>query len=289
MVPCASVSRTASQGRGGLVGLRLLVDRETQDQEAAAAPLPHRECASPRSSALAGRRSDGEARERRRAHDACQNWGWYRLISQVSSLSLSAASAALARKRIARDTGPAAAPHPEQDRNVSAVAQTSGSRHTRRPFEVPSGRLGEHDVKAAPHIRCSINSALTPICTSSFTARMERGEAAERRRQRSAGDLLDHRQRRTVPDKPRRRQTMTGRFPQVATGDARRQAASRHRRSVRHCALVRRNKGRSVSSSSRLICLTLTRRLGQVEPLRGAMETAANRPRQQRRATARKI
>src|SRR3981189_3261007 len=89
------------------------------------------------------------------------------MISQVSSLSLSAASAASRetdRSRY-RASGSAA---PGTRSNVSAAAQTSGSRHTRRPFEVPSGRFA-NTTSSRPALSCSINSALTPICTSSFT------------------------------------------------------------------------------------------------------------------------
>src|ERR1700721_2544341 len=93
------------------------------------------------------------------------------MISQVSSLSLSAASAA--------------------------------SRETDRSRNRPSGNAAPHKVPD----QFSADADLPP----ELHARMELGEAAERRRQRAAGDLLDHTETRRARQ-PRRRQAMTGRF-----------------------------------------------------------------------------
>ena len=89
--------------------------------------------------------------------------------------------------------------------NVSAAAQTSGSRHTRRPFDVPSGRLA-NTTSSRPELSCSINSALTSICTSSFTP----GWSAAKR-------------------------PSDGQLPRVAAGDARRRATSPRHPSARRC------------------------------------------------------
>jgi hypothetical protein len=96
-------------------------------------------------------------------------------------------------------------PGPETRSNVSAAAQTSGSRHTRRPFDVPSGRLA-NTTSSRPVLSCSINSALTSICTSSFTP----GWSAAKR-------------------------PSDGQLPHVAAGDARRRATSPRHPSARRC------------------------------------------------------
>src|SRR5882672_11391035 len=86
-----------------------------------------------------------------------------------------------------------------------------------------------------PALSCSINSALTPICTSSFTPH---GAWRSGRVPKAASRRRPPRLRRDA-----RCQTAAappgddGPLPQIATVDARRRAASRHRRSVRHCAL----------------------------------------------------
>jgi hypothetical protein len=107
-----------------------------------------------------------------------------------------------------------------------------GSRQTIRPFEVPSGRFA-NTRSSRPALSCSINSALTPICTSSFTPH---GAWRSGRVPKAAGDLLDYAETHGARQ-PRGRQAMTGRFLKLQTGDARRRAASRHRRSARRCAL----------------------------------------------------
>src|SRR6202043_1711340 len=156
------------------------------------------------------------------------------MISQVSSLSLSAASAASRetdRSRY-RASGSAA---PGTRSNLSAAAQTSGSRHTRRPFEVPSGRFA-NTTSSRPALSCSINSALTPIRTSRLTSGWSFGEAAERRRQRAAGDLLDHAETHRARQ-PRRRQAMTGRFLKLQQAT---RAAEQHLAIVGQCDTARR-------------------------------------------------
>jgi hypothetical protein len=106
------------------------------------------------------------------------------MISQVSSLSLSAASAAPRETDRSRYRASGSAV-PGTRSNVSAAAQTSGSRHTGRPFEVPRGRFA-NTVSSRSALSCSINSALTPVCTSS--ARNQggcRGGHRARRRRRA--------------------------------------------------------------------------------------------------------
>src|ERR1700732_1696160 len=51
---------------------------------------------------------------------------------------------------------------------VSAAAHTNGSRHTRRPLDVPRGRFA-NTTSSLPASSCSISGELTPIWTSSFT------------------------------------------------------------------------------------------------------------------------
>src|ERR1700730_13519196 len=119
--------------------------------------------------------------------------------------------------------------------NVSAAAQTSGSRHTRRALDVPSGRLA-NTTSSRPALSCSIKSALTPICTSSFTpgwsaAKRPRAEGSEphrrgqpRRAQARAGRLLELQQATRVAEQHLpviRQRDAACRAPEQGGGDPR--------------------------------------------------------------------
>src|ERR1700731_2690455 len=57
---------------------------------------------------------------------------------------------------------------PATSSNVSAASHTIGSRHTRRPLDVPRGRFA-NTTSSLPASSCSISGELRPIWTSSFT------------------------------------------------------------------------------------------------------------------------
>src|SRR6266851_4416351 len=137
------------------------------------------------------------------------------MISQISSLSLSAASAA--------------------------------SRETDRSRYRASG-------SAAPGTRSNVSAA------------------AEPRRQRAAGDLLDHAETHRARQ-PRRRQAMTGRFLklQQATRVAEQHLAIVGKGDTARCPPEQGPFGLELKP----LDLLAHRRLRQVEPLRGAVETAA--------------
>jgi hypothetical protein len=101
---------------------------------------------------------------------------------------------------------------------------------------------------------------------------MELGEAAERRRERTAGDLLDHAET-CRAGQPRRRQAMTCRFLklQQATRVAEQHFAIVGQRDATRCPPEQGPFGFELEP----LDLLAYRRLGQVEPLRGAVETAA--------------
>src|ERR1700716_3488915 len=129
------------------------------------------------------------------------------MISQVSSLSLSAASAASRetdRSRY-RASGSAA---PGTRSKVAAPAQRLTPHQP--PFRGSERAFCEHDVKP-PRIELLDQFRADADLHLELHARMELGEAAERRRQRAAGDLLDHADTHRARQ-PRPRQAMTGRF-----------------------------------------------------------------------------
>src|ERR1700719_1483701 len=170
-------------------------------------------------------------------------------MSQVSPLSLSAASAASRetdRSRY-RANGSAA---PGTRSNVSAAAQTSGSRHARRPFEVPSGRFA-NTASSRPALSCSINSALTPICTSSFTP----GWTVAKRPSAEGSE-------------PRRRQAMTGRFLKLQQAA---RVAEQHLAIVGQCDAARCPPEQGpFGLELKPLDLLAQRRLRQAEPIRSA-------------------
>src|SRR4029077_11245536 len=192
------------------------------------------------------------------------------MISQVSSLSLSAAIAASRetdRSRY-RASGNAA---PGTRSNVSAAAQTSGSRHTRRPFEVPSGRFA-NTTSSRPALSCSINSALTPICTSSFTpgwsiAKRPSAEGSEPPATSS-----------TTPEthragQARRRQALTGRFLELQQAT---RVAEQHLPVIRQRdAACRAPEQGTLGLELKPLDLLAHRRLRQVEPPGRSVKAAA--------------
>src|ERR1700724_1822267 len=197
------------------------------------------------------------------------------MISQVSSLSWSAASAASRKTERSRYRASGSAA-PGMRSNVSAAAQTSGSRHTRRPFDVPSGRLA-NTTSSRPASSCSINSALTAICTSSFTpewsaAKRPRAEGSEPPATSSTTP------RRTVPDtrgagQARRRQTQTGGFFELQQAT---RVAEQHFPVIRQRnAACRAPEQGTLGLELEPLDLLAYRRLRQVEPFGCSMETAA--------------
>jgi hypothetical protein len=103
-------------------------------------------------------------------------------------------------------------------------------------------------------------------------ARMELGEAAERRGQRAAGDLLDHAETRGARQ-PRRRQAMTSRFLELqqATRVAKQHLAIIGQRDTARCPSEQGPLGLELKP----LDLLAHRRLRQVEPISGAVEPAA--------------
>src|SRR6202022_1308027 len=131
--------------------------------------------------------------------------------------------------------------------------------------------LCEHDVKP-PRIKLLDQFRADANLHLEFHARMELGEAAERRRQRAAGDLLGH------PKTPpathlRRREALTVRFLklQQTTRAAEQHLAIIGQRDAARCPPEQGPFGLELKP----LDLLAYRRLRQVEPLPGVVETAA--------------
>jgi hypothetical protein len=99
---------------------------------------------------------------------------------------MSAASRETERSRY-KASGNAA---PATGSNVSAAAHTNGSRHTRRPLDVPRGRFA-NTTSSLPASSCSISGELTPIWNLKLHIRMRTCKPTEGGRQRTSSNFFD--------------------------------------------------------------------------------------------------